>query len=103
MLPGYYQTLIRKYSAKNVLLSNHGTFASAPLPPDFTKRDNPDQRILAIGHWGTYKRLETLMEAFPLVLKKAPHAKLVVAGANHHTKPGYWESIRAAQPSSLPD
>lgn len=102
LLPGYYHTLIRKYSAKNVLLSNHGTFASAPCPPDFTKRGNPDRRILAIGHWGTYKRLEALMEAFPLVLKKEPQAKLVVAGANHHTKPGYWESIRAAQPSSLP-
>jgi glycosyltransferase involved in cell wall biosynthesis len=27
-------------------------------------------------------------------LKQVPNAKLVVAGANHHTKPGYWESIR---------
>ena len=34
------------------------------------------------------------MEAFPAVLKKVPTAKLIVAGANHHTKPGYWESIR---------
>jgi glycosyltransferase involved in cell wall biosynthesis len=59
-------------------------------------------RILAIGHWGTYKRLETLMEAFPIVLKKIPNARLVIAGANHHTKAGYWESIRAAQPAGLP-
>lgn len=102
LLPGYRQTLIEKYSARNVLLGNHGTFASAPRRPDFTQRGNPEQRILAIGHWGTYKRLETLMEAFPMVVQKAPRAKLVVAGANHHTKPGYWESIRAAQPSSLP-
>jgi glycosyltransferase involved in cell wall biosynthesis len=102
LLPGYYKTLLAKYSAKNVLLGTHGTFASAPCPPDFTKRANPDQRILAIGHWGTYKRLETLMQAFPLVLKKAPRARLIVAGANHHTKPGYWESIRAAQAPSLP-
>jgi glycosyltransferase involved in cell wall biosynthesis len=102
LLPGYHRTLISKYSANNVLLCTHGTFASVPIPPDFTKRNNPDQRILAIGHWGTYKRLETLMQAFPLVLEKAPHARLVVAGANHHTKPGYWESIRAAQPPALP-
>ena len=59
-------------------------------------------RILAIGHWGTYKRLETLMEAFPTVLKKVPNARLIVAGANHHTKAGYWESIREAQPPDLP-
>ena len=102
LLPGYYRTLVTKYAARNVLLGTHGTFASDPIPPDFTKRGNPDQRILAIGHWGTYKRLETLMQAFPLVLKKVPHARLIVAGANHHTKPGYWESIRAAQPPDLP-
>jgi glycosyltransferase involved in cell wall biosynthesis len=102
LLPGYRRTLTAKYSAQNVLLGTHGTFASTPSPPDFTKRGNPDLRILAIGHWGTYKRLETLMEAFPEVVKKVPNARLIVAGANHHTKAGYWESIRAAQPSDLP-
>src|ERR1700676_396832 len=94
LLSGYRRTLIEKYSAENVLLGTHGTFAPCPSPPDFSKRGNPDHRVLAIGHWGTYKRLETLMEAFPAVLKKVPNAKLVLAGANHHTKPGYWESIR---------
>ena len=94
LLSGYRRTLIEKYSAENVLLGTHGTFAPCPSPPDWSKRGNPDHRVLAIGHWGTYKRLETLMEAFPAVLKKVPNAKLIVAGANHHTKPGYWESIR---------
>jgi len=94
LLSGYRRTLIEKYSAQNVLLGTHGTFAPCPSPPDFSQRGNPDHRVLAIGHWGTYKRLETLMEAFPAVLKKVPNAKLIVAGANHHTKPGYWESIR---------
>ena len=42
------------------------------------------------------------MEAFPLVLEKIPTARLIVAGANHHTKAGYWESIRDAQPAHLP-
>ena len=73
-----------------------------PIPPDFSKRGNPEHRLLAIGHWGTYKRLETLMEAFPLVLEKIPNCRLIVAGANHHTKAGYWESIREAQPAHLP-
>ena len=102
LLPNYRRTLILKYCAQNVLLGTHGTFASIPIPPDFGKRGNPDRRILAIGHWGTYKRLESLMSAFPLVLKRIPNARLVVAGANHHTKAGYWESIRAAQPTHLP-
>jgi glycosyltransferase involved in cell wall biosynthesis len=102
LLPGYHQTLISKYGAQNVLLGTHGTFASEPARPDFTRRGNPYKRILAIGHWGTYKRLETLMDAFPLVLEQIPNARLVVAGANHHTRPGYWESIREAQPKHLP-
>ena len=102
LLPGYHQTLLNKYSAQNVLLGTHGTFASVPSPPEFSKRGNPHHQILAIGHWGTYKRLETLMEAFPRVLAQVPNAKLVVAGANHHTRAGYWESIRDAQPPELP-
>ena len=102
LLPQYRSTLNANYSAQNVLLATHGTFASIPIAPDFTKRGNPDLRILAIGHWGTYKRLETLMSAFPKVLEKVPNARLVVAGANHHTKVGYWESIRDAQPAGLP-
>ncbi|MFZ0395017.1 MAG: glycosyltransferase [Terracidiphilus sp.] len=102
LLPGYHNTLLSKYRAQNVLLGTHGTFAAAPTAPDFSWRGNPHKRILAIGHWGTYKRLETLMEAFPLVLDRVPHARLVIAGANHHTKAGYWESIREAQPKHLP-
>ncbi len=102
LLPHYHRTLMTKYAAQNVLLGTHGTFATVPTPPDFSQRGNPDKRILAIGHWGTYKRLETLMKAFPLVLNRVPNARLVVAGANHHTKAGYWESIRAAQPAHLP-
>jgi len=100
LLSGYHRTLTEKYSAQNVLLGTHGIFAHCPTPPDFSRRGNPDHRIIAIGHWGTYKRLETLMGAFPLVLKKVPTAKLIIGGANHHTKPGYWESIREAQKSN---
>ena len=102
LLPHYHRTLMTKYAAQNVLLGTHGTFATVPTPPDFARRGNPDKRILAIGHWGTYKRLETLMKAFPLVLNRVPNARLIIARANQHPKAGYWESIRAAQPAHLP-
>ena len=102
LLAGYQRTLISKYGARNVMLGTHGILGAAPVKPDFERRGNPEHRIVAIGHWGTYKRLETLMEAFPAVLKAVPNAKLIIGGANHHTKAGYWESIRAAQPASLP-
>jgi hypothetical protein len=37
-----------------------------------------------------------------MVLTKVPNARLIIAGANHHTRAGYWESIREAQPTNLP-
>ena len=95
LLPAYRRTLMEKYRAQNVHFRSHGILGARPEYPDFSHRGNPDHRILAIGHWGTYKRLETLMEAFDsIVCKEVPSATLVVAGANHHTMPGYWESLR---------
>ena len=102
LLSNYRRTLMSKYEARNILLGTHGIFTAIPVAPDLTKRNNPDQRILAFGHWGTYKRLETLMEAFPSVLQKLPNARLIVAGGNHPAAAGYWESVRAAQPRHLP-
>jgi glycosyltransferase involved in cell wall biosynthesis len=102
LLSNYRRTLMKKYSAENILVGTHGTFTTVTRPPDLTQRGNPELRILAFGHWGTYKRLETLMEAFPSVLKKIPNARLIVGGGNHPMAPGYWESIRDAQPKHLP-
>jgi glycosyltransferase involved in cell wall biosynthesis len=93
LLPAYRRTLVERYKAENVHFRSHGILGARPEYPDFSLRGNPDHRILAIGHWGTYKRLEGLFEAFPKVLQHVPNAKLVVAGANHHTMPGYWESF----------
>ena len=102
LLSDYRRTLRTKYSAQNILVGTHGTFAEIPRPPDLSKRANPHLRILAFGNWGTYKRLERLMEAFPTVLEKLPNARLIVAGGNHPAATGYWESIRESQPSGLP-
>lgn len=102
LLSNYRRTLMKKYSAQNILVGTHGTFTTISRPPDFSKRSNPDLRILAFGHWGTYKRLETLMEAFPAILKQMPRARLIVGGGNHPMAQGYWESVRDAQPKHLP-
>jgi len=102
LLSDYRRTLRKKYSAENILVGTHGTFAEIPRAPDLSKRGNPHLRILAFGNWGTYKRLERLMEAFPAVLEKIPNARLIVAGGNHPAAAGYWESIRESQPPGLP-
>ncbi len=102
LLSDYRRTLMTKYAAQNIIVGTHGTFASIASPPDLTERGNPDLRILAFGNWGTYKRLDKLVEAFPAVLEKIPNARLIIAGGNHPAAAGYWESIRDAQPAGLP-
>lgn len=92
LLPGYRTTLVQKYRSDWVHFRNHGIF-SKPEPPQFDKRNNPERRMLAIGHWGTYKRLEMLLEAFPLIKAMCPDAVLYVAGADHHTCQGYSKRL----------
>jgi len=92
LMPGYRKILNDKYGRDNVHLRAHGLLARRPELPDFSRRGNPVQRILAFGKWGTYKRLEMLMEAFPAIASRVPNVKLVIAGCDHPMTPGYIES-----------
>ncbi|MGE5206013.1 MAG: glycosyltransferase, partial [Chlamydiota bacterium] len=64
-----------------------------PEYPDFSRRGNPMHRILAFGKWGTYKRLEQILEVFALVAARVPNAQLVIAGGDHPKTPGYVASV----------
>lgn len=94
LMPGYRKILKDKYGRDNVHLRAHGILTRRPEFPDFTRRGGPIQRILAFGKWGTYKRLELMIEAFNLVAEKMPEAKLVIAGGDHPQATGYTELIR---------
>ncbi len=93
LLPAYRRTLIDKYRGENVHFRAHGILSARPEPPDFSLRGNPKHRILAFGKWGTYKRLDLLIEAFHELAERMPNVKLVIAGSNHPMTPGYVESI----------
>ncbi len=93
LLPAYRRTLISKYKGENVHFRAHGIMSARPEPPDYSRRGAPDHRILAFGKWGTYKRLELLMDSFELVAQRMPNAKLIIAGSNHPMTPGYVEGI----------
>ena len=95
LLPAYRRTLIEKYRGENIHFRSHGILSARPEYPDFSLRGNP-HRILAFGKWGTYKRLELLIEAFKKLAKRVPDCKLVIAGANHPMTPGYVEGIAAS-------
>ena len=95
-LPAYRRILLEKYRGQNVHLRAHGIFSGRPEYPDFSRRGYPEHRILAFGKWGTYKRLELLIESFQLVCDRVPHAKLVIAGGDHPKARGYLQSCADA-------
>ncbi len=94
LMPGYRQILNDKYGRDNVHLRAHGILARRPELPDFSRRGNPEHRILAFGKWGTYKRLELMIAAFDLLSSKVPNARLVIAGGDHPQASGYIQSMR---------
>jgi len=94
LMPGYRKILNDRYGSDNVHVRAHGILARRPEFPDFARRGNPIHRILAFGKWGTYKRLELMIEAFNQIAERLPEAKLVVAGGDHPQARGYTESVR---------
>lgn len=94
MLPAYRSVLVEKYGRGAVYVRRHGIFSARPEYPDFSQRGNPEQRILAFGKWGTYKRLEPMIEAFKQVATRVPEARLVIAGTDHPKTPGYLRSVQ---------
>src|ERR1700686_20199 len=94
LMPGYREILNDKYGRDNVHLRAHGILARRPEFPDFSRRGTPIHRILAFGKWGTYKRLELMIEAFNRIAAEMPEAKLVISGGDHPQAAGYTESVR---------
>lgn len=93
LIPAYRRTLIDRYQGDNIHFRPHGISSGRPESPDVTRRGNPVRRILAFGKWGTYKRLEPLIEAFQIVSAQLKDVQLIVAGGNHPQTPGYVESV----------
>jgi glycosyltransferase involved in cell wall biosynthesis len=93
LLPAYRRMLNEKYRRGRVSARSHGIFSGTPEAPDFTRRGNPTHRILAFGKWGTYKRLELLIDAFKQLAARFPDVELVIGGGDHPKTPGYVASM----------
>ena len=61
----YKGILEQKYGARNVALVPHGSFETPP-EPDYTVPSGPLQ-VMAFGKFGTYKKVETLIEAVEVI------------------------------------
>lgn len=95
LLPAYRRTLIEKYRGENIHFRSHGILSARPVYPDFSRRGNPEHRILAFGKWGTYKRCELLIETFEHnVAVRVPNVRLLIAGSNNPNSPGYIETLQ---------
>ena len=92
-LEGYREMLVREYPNANVPLIPHGTFDTAHR--ENTESDRRPMRLVTMGKFGTYKRLETLLRAFDILVARGefPGLELVIGGSDHPSTPGYLARV----------
>ena len=89
----YVTTLEDKYKVKNVALIPHGAFETPP-EPDFKLPAGPKQ-VMAFGKFGTYKKVEILIEAVEEIRARTNEdIEIVIAGTDSPNTPGYLEEMK---------
>lgn len=88
----YVDILERKYVADNITMIPHGTFEIAQKPT-FTLPEGP-LKVMAFGKFGTYKKVETMIEAVEKVRKTSGlNLEIVIAGTDNPNVPGYLATV----------
>ena len=93
LLPAYRDVLRKKYGRGVVYVRKHGILTGKPEYPAFAQRGNPIHRVLAFGKWGTYKKLEPMIQAFCIASQKLSNIELVIGGMDHPKTPGYMNAV----------
>jgi glycosyltransferase involved in cell wall biosynthesis len=89
----YVKVLEEKYKANNVIMVPHGTF-EIPEETDYTIPEGP-LKVLTFGKFGTYKKVESLIEAIDIIRKNRKiEIELVIAGTDNPNVPGYLEGVK---------
>ena len=89
----YVHTLEFKYFAPNVELIPHGTF-EIPEEPDYKLPEGPLQ-VMTFGKFGTYKKVEGMIEAVEIVRAKTGlDIEVVIAGTDNPNVPGYLAKVQ---------
>ena len=87
----YVEILEEKYGAKNIALVPHGSFETPPLP---SYQEKEEVNIMTFGKFGTYKKVENLIEAVDVVRRKlSQKIKLVIAGTDSPNMKGYLKAV----------
>lgn len=89
----YVEVLNAKYKTNNVTLIPHGSFET----PKNVSFDLPtgSKKVMAFGKFGTYKKVEILIEAVELI-RQTNHEpiEVVIAGTDSPNTPGYLQSVQ---------
>ena len=90
----YVDILEKKYNVNNVKLIPHGTFEIATKTPSTEVKKEPMQ-IMTFGKFGTYKKVEGLIEAVEKVRKKTNlNLEVVIAGTDNPNVIGYLDDVK---------
>ncbi|MGB5229727.1 MAG: glycosyltransferase [Eudoraea sp.] len=88
----YVTILEKKYKARNIALIPHGSFETPP-EPNYSLPKGPKQ-VMAFGKFGTYKRVEILIEAVEMIRKRTQEdIEVVIAGTDSPNTPGYLDEM----------
>jgi glycosyltransferase involved in cell wall biosynthesis len=89
----YVTTLKNKYKVDNVKMIPHGTF-EIPENPSQKLPDGP-LKVLTFGKFGTYKKVESMIEAVELVRKETGlDLEIVIAGTDNPNVLGYLANVK---------
>jgi glycosyltransferase involved in cell wall biosynthesis len=89
----YVEVLNKKYKTNNVILIPHGSFET-PQNPNFDLPEGP-KKIMAFGKFGTYKKVEILIEALQIIRQTNQQPiQVVIAGTDSPNTPGYLQSVQ---------
>ena len=92
-LQGYVDILKKAHPKADISLVPHGTLDTTQR--DWRPHGSRPRRIVSMGKFGTYKRLETLRAAFDILRQNPAFAdkQLVVGGTDHPNTPGHVAGI----------
>jgi glycosyltransferase involved in cell wall biosynthesis len=89
----YVATLKDKYNTDTIKMIPHGTF-ELPKSPSHALPEGP-LKIMAFGKFGTYKKVEVMIEAVALVREETGlDLEIIIAGTDNPNEIGYLENVK---------
>lgn len=89
----YVTTLEEKYKVHNVKMIPHGTFEIPEKPSQILPKG--PLKIMTFGKFGTYKKVESMIEAVEKVRATSGlDLEIVIAGTDNPNVPGYLKSVQ---------